>query len=286
MKTLHELEQIQRGSLDFPLDYHYVDSHHVRYQMPYHWHNEHEIIHLLSGTLHVTLDDRAFDMAAGDVLYIPTGAMHGGTPKNCTYECVVFDMRLLLKCNDHCKMLVGDVINRTVHVNPFFPEGHKVIRHTIPPMFEALRSKCPGAELITLGCLFQFLGEVYKHDAYTREEENEPDGRRIVQLRDVFETIESEYASDLTLAKLAAKVHMTPKYFCRIFKEATHWTPMSYLNYYRIEMACCAMAATDRTVTEIAQDVGFADINYFIRAFKKHKGVTPGKYMRQLRLQA
>ena len=57
---------------------------------------------------------------------------------------------------------------------------------------------------------------------------------------------------------------------------------MNYLNYYRIELACHAMAVTRKNVTEIAFEVGFSDVNYFIRTFKKIKGVTPKRYMKML----
>ena len=51
---------------------------------------------------------------------------------------------------------------------------------------------------------------------------------------------------------------------------------MDYLNYYRIEAACNEIAATERNLTEIALDAGFSNLNYFIRQFRKYKGVTPG----------
>ena len=84
---------------------------------------------------------------------------------------------------------------------------------------------------------------------------------------------------------ISAAVGMTPKYFCRFFKEATHRTPMDYVAFYRVEMACYAFAMTDRSVTDVALDMGYADPNYFIRSFKKYKGVTPGHYRQTLRLK-
>ena len=89
--------------------------------------------------------------------------------------------------------------------------------------------------------------------------------------------------SPLSLSDMAAAVHMTPKYFCRFFKATTHRTPVDYLNYFRVEAACNEIAATDRNLTEIALDVGFSNLNYFIRQFKKYKGITPGQYLSQIR---
>ena len=58
----------------------------------------------------------------------------------------------------------------------------------------------------------------------------------------------------------------------------TRRTPIDYLNYYRIEQATYQLLQSDATVTEIAYRCGFNDLSYFIRAFKKYKGITPGRY--------
>ena len=283
MSLLRYHESKQRGSLDFPLDYHYLDESHPRYQMPYHWHEEYELLHVLSGEFDLTLDDETITLMPGDVAFVAAEQLHGGIPRNCIYECIVFDMRLLLKCNDHCKRQISDIRHQHIRLQSSYPADDRIIRHTIPPMFRALHDQCPGYELITLGCLFQFLGEVYKHGAYSIEDLSQNEGKRVLQLKQVFELIESEYAAPLTLNDMAASVHMSPKYFCRFFKATTHRTPVDYLNYSRIELACNEIADADRNLTEIALDVGFSSLNYFIRQFKKYKGITPGQYQEMLR---
>ena len=92
---------------------------------------------------------------------------------------------------------------------------------------------------------------------------------------------EKNYANPITLQELSASVSMSPKYFCRFFSEMTHQTPVDYLNRQRIEEACLQLAATDDSITEIAYRNGFNDLSYFIRTFKKYKGMTPGKYKRR-----
>lgn len=272
--------------MDFPLEYHYLDEKHPRYQMPYHWHEEYEILHIRTGEFELTLGDDVFTMHPGDVAFISAGQLHGGVPRDCTYECVVFDIRLLLTGSDLCKQQISAVRHHRLAIKSYFPAGNKVIRHTIPPMFDALRSQCTGHELITLGCLLQFFGECYKFGAYHPASPEDGSERKVLQLKKVFELIESDYASHLTLDDLSSAVHMTPKYFCRFFRQATHRTPIDYLNYYRIEVACNQIAVTDKTLTEIALDTGFSNQNYFIRLFRKYKGITPGQYLASMRPSA
>ncbi len=192
----------------------------------------------------------------------------------------MFDLRLLLKTGEHCKRYIGDILHRRVAVYTHFPAGHQAISGTLLPMFEALRAQSEGYALVTLGCLFQFLGMVFQMGAYVRSTgEADVDQKKALQLKKVFELIETQYPSPLTLAELAACVHMTPKYFCRFFKSATHRSPMDYLNYYRVEMASYALVATDCNVSEAASGAGFNNLSYFIRVFKRHKGITPGQYV-------
>ena len=110
MKLLRYHEERQRGTPDFPLEYHYLDECHPRYQMPYHWHEEYEILHVLTGRFELTLDDELLILEPGDTAFVAAGTLHGGMPQNCTYECAVFDMRMLLKCNDRCKQKIGEIL--------------------------------------------------------------------------------------------------------------------------------------------------------------------------------
>ena len=61
----------------------------------------------------------------------------------------------------------------------------------------------------------------------------------------------------------------------------TNKTPIEYLNYYRIESACEQLLTTDYSITEVALNSGFNDASYFIKIFKKHRGITPKQYIRQ-----
>lgn len=285
MRLLRDHESLQRGSPDFPLDYYYIDQNHPRYEMPYHWHAETELLHVISGSFSITIDEENSTLAAGDAVYIASGRLHGGKPEACVYECVVFDLHQLLKTNAFCRTLMTDVETRRVDILPCFPAMRGELRATLAQLFAAVRRREEGWALTTLGCLFAFFGAAYHAGAY-RLNAAPPDreSRNVLKLKTVFELMESRLDNPPTLRELSASIGMSPKYFCRFFKLATHQTPMEYLNYYRIEQACLEMATTDKNVTEIALDLGYGELNYFIRCFKKRKGMTPKKYMDSVRL--
>lgn len=284
MRSLRDHESLQRGSPDFPLEDYFIDRNHPRYEMPYHWHAEMELLHVISGRFFLTIDEESFSLSAGDTVYIAPGRLHGGKPEQCVYACIVFDAHQLLKTNAFCRPLITDVESRRVDILPRFPAMDQELRPTLEQLFEAVRQRQEGWALTTVGCLFAFFGGAFRLGAY-RLNAAPPDreSRNVLKLKTVFELMESRLDNPPTLRELSASIGMSPKYFCRFFKLATHQTPMEYLGYYRIEQACLEMATTDKNVTEIALDLGYSELNYFIRCFKKHKGVTPKKYMDSIR---
>ena len=146
-------------------------------------------------------------------------------------------------------------------------------------VFEAMAEKKHGYELaVTSGIAMLFSAilsdKLYESGPATPERES----RKIRRIKKVLDYIDSNFTSDITLEKLSDVASMNPKYFCRFFRKITNRTPMDYLNYQRIEHACYDLSHTGQSVTEVAYRCGFNDLSYFIRIFKKYKGVTPGKY--------
>ena len=283
MRTLQYHEAKQRGSMEFPLDYHYIDRNHARYEMPYHWHEETEILFVLSGTFSLSLDGESMELHPGEAAYFPAGSLHAGTPHDCVYECIVFDLRMLLSAPGLCREKMGEIEGRKVRLQRRYGSDDPLVRETLRPLFEILRRHEEGWELRTLGLLYVFFGGVYARGSFTRVEQPRDEDKKMLQLKTVFDLIESRYSQKLTLDDLASAVHLDRKYFCRFFKQATHMTPMQYLQYYRVEQALNEMQLTDKNVTEIALDAGFSAPEYFTRVFKKQKGIAPGQYLSQLR---
>lgn len=281
MHDLDRNEDRPRGTYEFPFEFHHIENNHPRYVMSYHWHVEYEIIRILTGTLTVTLDEKSFTAVAGDVIFVHSGILHSGIPKDCVYQCIVFDVNTFLKHNTVCAGYMQRIIHQELMIFHHFTEKYPEILQVINNIFDSIRKKQDGYEMVVIGQFYHFFGLVFGYhyylDGVTKARR---DYKRILQLKQVLEFIEHNYASPLTLQQLSASVSMSPKYFCRFFSEMTHQTPMDYLNRQRIEQACYQLSTTDDSITEIAYRNGFNDLSYFIRTFKKYKGMTPGKYKR------
>ena len=97
MRYLASHENTTRGTSDFPLELYYVDMLHPRYEMPFHWHMECELLLVLQGEFTLLTDGQSYTLHPGDSAFLSSGAVHGGIPKDCVYECLVFDLNHLIK---------------------------------------------------------------------------------------------------------------------------------------------------------------------------------------------
>lgn len=85
----------------------------------------------------------------------------------------------------------------------------------------------------------------------------------------------------LSVETVANHAGFSMDYFNRIFLAHTGFTVMSYVNQMRIKKAVELLRNTDKTVLEIALEVGYDSHEGFTKAFKKHYGVTPSDYRKQ-----
>ena len=102
-------------------------------------------------------------------------------------------------------------------------------------------------------------------------------GKR-VQVMDVREYIDSNYATDITLDGLSAQFFINKTYLSEMFKEQYGVNLKDYLVSVRITEAKKLLRFTDKTTEEIATMVGINGAAYFSRMFKRVEGVTPTEY--------
>ena len=279
MKYIDYKEHRTQGTFNFPIAFYHENPHSPRYYMPYHWHTHYEIIRILTGTFQLTINDNAAVYQAGDVIFVTDGFLHGGTPHDCTYECVVFDLQILLKDNHVCTKTIHDIMHHRILIDTLISAHSPAVRATVRDLCQALASRQTGYEFMTQGYLYQLLGVILSEHLYEEAAEGAVAAERLDALKRVLTYISENYSGSITLDLLARLAGMNPKYFCRYFRSMTERTPIDYLNYYRIECACELLSTQNISVKEAAISCGFNDESYFIKTFHKYKGITPRQYV-------
>ncbi len=101
-----------------------------------------------------------------------------------------------------------------------------------------------------------------------------------LHIRKALRYIAAHYAEPLRISDVAGKLPLSPDYFATLFRKTVGESFNAYLMRIRIEESKLLLLSTSDTLTDIAIATGFSDQSYFCKAFKKHVGISPGKYRR------
>lgn len=99
-------------------------------------------------------------------------------------------------------------------------------------------------------------------------------------IKRVVAYIEERYFTRLSLAELASYVNLSPEYLARAFKKSFNCSVGEYVRSIRVNHACAMLTNTDKELSQIALDTGFADQSHLTRVFKQIIGMTPLVYKR------
>ncbi len=91
------------------------------------------------------------------------------------------------------------------------------------------------------------------------------------------------HAQDITFSDVAQYCHLSEKQLSRLFAAANNGTVAQYIRSQRVGRIEQMLIEGQLTIKEISERMNFTDEHYFNAFFKKHAGMTPGKYRRMQR---
>ena len=80
------------------------------------------------------------------------------------------------------------------------------------------------------------------------------------------------------MTTLASQLNLSPRYLSDMLKQETGKTAIELIHIYLISEAKDRLKRDDQRVSEVAYDLGFGDLSYFSRLFKKETGMTPNQF--------
>lgn len=104
-----------------------------------------------------------------------------------------------------------------------------------------------------------------------------------VSLNNILSYIQAHYEESLSLRQIAEEHFLSETYVCDLFRKHLGKTFSQYLQELRMERACALLLSTPHTVSEIAGRVGYADVGYFCRVFRRCYACSPAQYRRDQR---
>lgn len=290
-------ENATHGTVSFPLALYEWDGSNAWRVAP-HWHDEMELICLKKGTFQVWINTKEYTITAPAMLCIHPGEIHSiMLEKGCVESAIVFNLNILsFEHYDAIQAkLLGPLMDGRLKM-PVLVKENEAVFSQMKQSYEKMEQKIKIMEDCNTGhemkknaaylqikaILFELLAVLYEKECFiSNQQQNKSDEVQIENLKKVIGYINENYACVIRLEELAQLVNMNAQYLCRYFKKYIGKTIMEYVNEIRIEKAAEALAETKDKVIDIAQNVGFENTGYFIRRFKKEKGVTPSEYRKK-----
>lgn len=252
-----------------------------------HWHDEAEFFCVLEGEVLFQADTDYFPLVAGEAVCLDGGDIHAGHAlgtAGCHFIAVVLDLGLL--DSPSYDRVQERTVSPLLKKQRTFPrilrpdtEWERSLLASIHLMYQAITEMKPGYEAFVKGSLFLALHTIAEEGrACDRSDRGQGDAAKIERLKKVLLHIQDHYPHPIRVEELAALLPMSVGQFCRFFKSLTRKTPVEYINTYRIRQAADLLRQTDRKISDIAYDVGFDNLSYFIKVFRRIMHTSPSDY--------
>lgn len=282
MDNLYLKEKVKHGfeGLNFAT-YNYVK---LNYEIDIHWHSEYEIVYVRKGSVTFCVNGEMKTISAKEALIIDPYSTHYtkySKNSNCDFTCYVFGEKFLfpskssyIYTNIFSKINLRNV-NLTQHI-----KADKSYKSAILETLESLALHNENYDKNALSIQIDFLkifNLLISNEAYFIS------SNKTIETNDhiitALQAIQENYLNNYKISDLATQLNFSSDYFTNLFKKNVGVTPKQYIINLRIEKAKELLSLTKGTpISEVAYGVGFNDISYFCRIFKKNTGKTPKEF--------
>ncbi len=270
---------------DFPFNIKFADMEpYYCMNNTFHWHNYLEIAFVKQGKGVYYVENRAYEMNAGDIVVINNIEPHYMEvlpPVNMVMPVVMFEPQLVWSSENHfdynyLKPFFERSSNFNNRIDSKSEIGQKLFA-LLTELEEEYINRTLGYKLMIKAKLLHIITYLIRHyqDESRSPESLSSKSKRLEKLEKVFEYMNKNYSQKIKLTELAELAYMSPNYFSTLFKLSTGFTPIEYLNKMRISKSIEMLRETDTTVARIALDCGFTNLANFNKIFKNFTGTTP-----------
>ncbi len=217
-------------------------------------------MYIRKGEYFYRMGEKSFTVRAGEVVYVPKGAVYYFSVQEETVERIQVEFDLEMAKSLEYVTLVNEP---TAAYDPLFSS-----------LFTRLfRNYCDGKE-------FELLATLYEIIALFESKLGADDTSK--RLRPAISYIRQNINRKIGIGELAQACNVSVSHLRRLFDAQLGMSPLQYKNAVILQNACRLLERESMNVSEIADALGFADIYSFSRFFKKELGISPGAYRKGL----
>lgn len=245
-----------------------------------HWHDDIELILILSGEMKYNVNGNIFPLHKNEGIFVNSRQLHFGfsdTHTECIFLCILLHPVLLCASPAYEKSFVLPVIRN--YEAPFVLLSPKIswqqkILDEIRFLFKHRKDKtAPLKILSSFSCIWAMLYENISSSGAETHIDND-----LSAIRNMTDFIQKNYTVKISLEEIAAAGSVGISKCCRLFSRYFSQTPNNYLNNYRLAKSGDLLRETSLSITEIALSTGFNSASYYAESFRKWAGISPGEF--------
>ena len=293
MKKVHTLaidqkEDAKHGESFFPVQKYITNLSSEYMGVTNHWHEEAELTLITSGKCIYKIDLVEYEVEEGDILFVPPLFLHSitlGNNKKVSSETYVFHLKFLGgNSTDICSTrYLAPIMNQEFSMPYVIKPNHPAyvsLRKIFNQINTTYVESIIGYELALISLFLQtiFLLLQYSKKVAVPETEKVSD-----KIKNVLDYIELHYSETITVSQLAKLCYFSDYHFMRFFKKHMNMTCVEYINNLRLEKAVELFEKGNSSIMEVSLSVGFHNLSYFHRAFKKKYRMTPLSFINDLK---
>ena len=276
-------ETVRHGSSSYPFAYYPEDIWQFDFhRVDWHWHHELEFLFVAKGTAICLVGTNKIELHQGCGLFINSSILHRFEAQGSTFvPNIVFSPTLLAPESSLIyEKYISPVINSSIEYQIFNPhttwQNH--VLQLLSQVF-ALQETDENNELCTRQLLFKIWDIMTKHiDLASSSSDLYRFNHKQARLQTMMQYIHDHYTEEITLETIAASASISKSGALHIFQSGIHISPVAYLIQYRLAQAAEQLYTTQKSVSSIAEETGFASSGYFCRKFRQHYHMSPNEY--------
>lgn len=283
-------ELISHGTLLFPCAGYDEDfDKFVTGDVPWHWHEEIELVVVYRGKSLVQCGADSFTLGENDGIFINSNVLHYLKPigdENCRIISLLFRPSLIAGSPQSifeqkyvspitsCRCITGIQLSSAV---PWQNEALEAITQA----YRAYEGGAFGYELLVREGLTHMWRQLALNTREVLLETRRDDYDEELRVKKMLTFMQKNYARQLDVRRIAAAANVSESECYRCFKKIIHYSPFDYLLRYRVSAAAGLLGGSDKPITEIGFLTGFNSPSHFSKMFGQFFGCTPREYRRR-----
>ncbi len=254
-----------------------------------HFHDTYEMYFLLEGERYFFIEQETYHVKKGDIVLVNRQQIHKTSQAGSLYHdriLIQLEGRILESYMRFTEIITLDELFSecygVIHLTDSLWNKAKELLYEIR---DEIRGKSEKWETLIYLKLIELFLIIYRsrRTSVLNTSPKTVQTPKYQKVHEVAEYLQYHCETDESVEALAKRFYISKSYLSRIFRDVTGFSVNEYHNIARIRKGQKLLLNSSYSITEISEILGYENVTYFDRVFKKHSDVTPLNYRKNIK---